>query len=254
MTSLTVRGDLLLVEADGVTREVSIYTLEGFKLLSELWVKSGWGNRYSYTFTWMGRPIIQLPEDMVRVQELIFQLKPNVIIETGIAHGGSLIYYAGLCKMMDKGRVIGVDIEIRPHNRSAIESNPLFPYITLIEGSSTAPEILEQVKSLVQPGESVLVLLDSNHSRGHVLDELNAYAPLVTPGSYILATDGIMEDLVGAPGAEADWDWNNPQQAVREFVKQNPDYILEEPDFLFSESEITERFTYWPGGFVKRIR
>ena len=141
-TKLIIQDDTLIIEADGTQREINLYSLEGFRLLSELWVKSGWHQRYSYSFTWMGRPIIQLPEDMIRIQELIFSLKPDVIIETGIAHGGSLIYYASLCKTLEKGRVIGVDIEIKPQNRAALESHELFPFITLIEGDSSSPEIV----------------------------------------------------------------------------------------------------------------
>ncbi len=145
----------------------------------------------------MGRPIIQLPEDMVRVQEVIYRLKPDLIVETGVAHGGSLIFYASLFEAMGHGRVVGIDIEIRPHNRAAIEAHQMFKRIELIEGGSTAPEIVSQVRDGIKPDETVLVLLDSNHTRDHVLEELRLYAPMVTPGSYIVATDGIMAQVVG---------------------------------------------------------
>src|SRR5262249_34591470 len=138
------------------------------------WLAVGWTQRYSYSFTWLGRPLIQLPEDVIRIQEVIHRVKPDVIVETGVAHGGSLIFYASLCKATERGRIVGVDIEIRPHNRAAIEAHPLAKYITLIEGSSTDPGIVERVKSHIKPGETVLVILDSNHSRKHVLDELEA--------------------------------------------------------------------------------
>lgn len=247
---LTIRDDMLVVDG----REISIFSLEGFEILSVLWLRSGWHHKYSYSFTWLGRPIIQLPEDMFRLQEVIFTLKPDVIIETGIAHGGGLIFYASLCQLMGKGRVIGVDVEIRPHNRAAIEAHPLFPLITLFEGDSVAPHILEQVKALIQPGETVLVLLDSNHTRAHVLNELNAYAPLVTPQSYIVAMDGIMEMVAGAPRTQPDWTWNNPKQAAVEFAAANPDFVIEEPAFLFNEGAVKERVTYWPGAFIRRVR
>src|SRR5690606_19131155 len=146
-------------------------------------------NKYVYGFSWMGRPIIQLPEDMIRIQEVVYRLKPDVIVETGVAHGGSLIFYASLCKAMERGRVIGIDIEIRPHNRKAIEAHELAGFITLVEGSSTDPAIVQEVKSLVAPGETAIVILDSNHSKQHVLDELEAYADLVSVGSYIVACD-----------------------------------------------------------------
>src|SRR5437867_3632832 len=125
-------------------QEHDLYSKQAFEILSQQWLKVGWNEKYPYTFTWMGRPIIQLPEDMIRVQEVIYRVRPDVIIETGVAHGGSLIYYASLCKAMEKGRVIGIDIEIRPHNRAAIERHELFPLITLIEGSSVAPDIVQQ--------------------------------------------------------------------------------------------------------------
>jgi cephalosporin hydroxylase len=202
----------------------------------------------------MGRPIIQLPEDMVHIQEVIYSVKPDVIVETGVAHGGSLIFYSSLCKAMDKGRVIGVDIEIRSHNRKAIEEHPLASYITLIEGDSTAPDIIAQVQRHIKPGETVMVLLDSNHTKAHVLGELNAYSPLVTAGSYIVAMDGIMEQVVGAPRTQPDWEWNNPKQAAFEFVKSNPDFEIVEPPFIFNEGIVEKRITYWPNGFIKRIR
>jgi len=181
-------------------------------------------------------------------------LQPDVIIETGVAHGGSLIFYASLCKAMGRGRVIGIDIEIRPHNRQAIEAHPLFPLITLFEGSSTDPAIVERVRREVQPGQTVLVLLDSSHTKEHVLNELQAYGPLVTPGSYIVAMDGIMGDLAGAPRTQPDWIWNNPRQAALEFVATRPEFEIREPGFLFNESPLTKHITYWPGGFIKRIR
>src|SRR5262249_51224224 len=188
-----------------------------------------------YSFTWLGRPIIQLPEDMFRLQEVIYRLKPDVIIETGIAHGGSLVFHAGLCKLMRKGRVIGVDIEIRPHNRAAIEAHELFDCITLIEGSSIDPAIVGRVKAAVAPDESVLVLLDSNHQKAHVLAELDAYAELVTPGSYVVAMDGIMGKLVNAPGSRPDWGENNPERAVLDWIGRNPGFVIEEPPFAFNE-------------------
>lgn len=227
---------------------------QAFVWISDAWLQAGWDIKHVYSFTWLGRPIIQLPEDMVRLQEVIHRVQPDVIIETGVAHGGGLIFYASLCKVLNRGRVIGVDIKIRPHNRAAIEAHPLFPYITLLEGSSVAPNIVEQVKSQVRAGEVVLVLLDSNHSREHVLAELRAYAPLVSLGSYLVATDGIMQDLVGAPRSQPDWLENNPCAAAREFVAENPDFTIEEPSWTFNEGKARERVTYWPSAFLKRVR
>src|SRR5712692_3445807 len=161
---------------DGSTAEtVPLYERQAFELLSDLWLKLSWVQRYSYTFTWLGRPIIQHPEDLLRLQEIIYHLKPDVIIETGVAHGGSLVLSASLMKAMGHGRVVvGVDIEIRPHNRKAIEQHELFPMIRLVEGDSAAPEIVARAASHVRPGDKVLVILDSNHSRAHVCKELEA--------------------------------------------------------------------------------
>ena len=226
---------------------------EAFRLISRAWVRCGWDTKYVYSFSWMGRPVIQLPEDMLRIQEVIYRVKPDVIIETGVAHGGSRIFYASLFEAMGRGRVIGIDIEIRPHNRAAIEAHEMFPRITLVEGSSVAPEVVAQVGALVAPGETVLVLLDSNHTKAHVLAELEAYGPFVTPGSYIVATDGIMKEVVGAPRTSPDWSWNNPLDAAAEFAASHPEFVLEEPVFPFNEGVVTERVTYWPKGFLKRV-
>ncbi|AWM36348.1 Rhamnosyl O-methyltransferase precursor [Gemmata obscuriglobus] len=239
-------------ERGGAREEHPLDSAAAFDLITEHWVTVGWTQKYAYGFTWLGRPIIQLPEDMIRIQEVLHRVKPDVIVETGVAHGGSLIYYASLCKATDKGRVIGVDIEIRPHNRAAIEAHPLAGYITLIEGSSTAPETVAQVKGLIRPGERVLVLLDSNHSKAHVRAELDLYAELVSPGSYIVATDGIMGALAGRPGSQPGWEWDNPTEAAREFQAANPQFTLEENTFAFNEGKIARHVTYWPSAYLRR--
>ena len=227
-------------------------TEKAFKIISKAWLRSGWDNKYVYSFTWMGRPMIQLPEDMLRIQEVIYQVKPDVLIETGIAHGGSLIFYASLFKAMGKGRVIGIDIEIRPHNRREIQQHSLNEYLTLIEGSSVAPDIVETVKKQIQPGETVMVVLDSCHSKDHVMKELEAYAPLVTSGSYIVATDGIMHWLGNAPRTQEDWSWNNPKNAAEEFATYHSEFEHAQPKFTFNEGNIEEMITYWPCAWLKR--
>ena len=242
----------LTVQTEGDNKVLDLYSDEAFELLSHQWVKVGWNQKYPYTFSWMGRPVIQLPEDMLRTQEVIYRIKPDVIIETGVAHGGSLIYYASLCKAMDKGRIIGIDIEIRPHNRKAIEAHELFPYITLVEGSSTDSSIVEQVHSLVKPGETTLIILDSNHSRQHVLDELEAYKDLVSAGSYIVATDGVMKYLSDVPRGGDDWVQNNPVESAHEFIKNNPNFFIEQPEWTFNESQLDKNITHWPDAWIKR--
>jgi cephalosporin hydroxylase len=244
-------GKLIEESAEG-RRERPLYSKEAFEILSRLWLKVGWNEKYPYTFSWMGRPVIQIPEDLIRVQEVIYRLRPDVIVETGVAHGGSLIFYASLCKVLGKGRVVGVDIEIRPHNRRAIEAHELFPWITLIEGDSTAPETLSRVAAAVAPGGVVMVILDSNHTRQHVLAELEAYHRLVSPGSYVVAADGSMQFLGDVPRGKREWDRDNPVTAVREFLQQHPEFVPEIPSWPFNESALTENITHWTGGWLRR--
>ncbi len=175
LTADLVSQSLLVTYSDNQSQTLPLYSTEAFQAISRLWVKAGWAAKYSYNFTWMGRPVIQLPEDLVRIQELIVKVEPQVIIETGVAHGGSAVFYASLLEVLGRGRVISVDIEIRAHNRKAIEAHPLKKRITLIEGSSVAPETLEEVKKLLLPGEKVMVVLDSNHTKKHVREELELY-------------------------------------------------------------------------------
>lgn len=242
----------LQYEVDDKIIEVDLYSKEAFELISKQWLRTGWNQKYPYTFSWLGRPIIQLPEDMIRLQEVLYQVKPDVIIETGVAHGGSLIYYASLCKVMGRGRVIGVDIDIRSHNRKAIEQHELFSMITLVEGSSTEPSIIDQVKKLVKPNETTLIILDSCHTKEHVASELEAYYDLVTPGSYIVATDGIMKDVYDVPRGNPEWQFNHPTAAAAEFAAQHPEFILAQPAWVFNESDLTGNVTHWPGAWLQR--
>lgn len=243
----------LSVHNQNDSRTLDLYSKEAFELLSKKWVKLGWNQKYVYTFSWLGRPIIQLPEDMIRFQEAVYRIQPDVIIETGIAHGGSLIFSASLCKLIGKGRVIGIDIEIRPHNRKAIEAHELFPYITMLEGSSIDPAIVQKAKSLIKPNDKVLVVLDSNHSKQHVRGELEAFHDLITPGSYIVATDGVMQDLADVPRGHTTWDQDNPVEAVKEFLEERPEFVLETPSWVFNESPLTENITHWPDAWLRRI-
>jgi cephalosporin hydroxylase len=251
----------LIIDTDGKTLEVTegeqsralpLYCKEAFEIVSREWVRIGWNEKYPYTFSWMGRPVIQLPEDMIRIQEVIYQVRPDVILETGVAHGGSLIFYASLCKAMGTGRVIGIDIEIRPHNLTAIETHELRPYIALIEGSSTDPATVRQARALIAPAERVMVLLDSCHTKDHVAQELAAYADFVTPGSYIVATDGVMRDLSDVPRGTESWSWDNPCEAVDEFAASHPEFVHQNPVWPFNESELTEPVTHWPGAWLRR--
>lgn len=255
MISIDETRGLVIVERDGETTTYGMETPEAFRIVSDLWLRAGWWVKHVYTFTWMGRPVVQLPEDLVRLQELVWRVQPDVIVETGVAHGGGLVFYASMCRLMGKGRVIGIDVEIRPHNRVAIESHPLYPLIMLLEGSSTDPEIVGRIRESIKPGETVLVALDSNHSKAHVLSELELYAPLVPVDSFIVAMDGhIMQLVAGGPRTAADWSWNNPREAAIEFARTHPEFVLEEPPFVFNESPLSASVSYSTGGFLRRVR
>jgi len=253
--SIDMDANELAVHDGDTSRVLDLYSDEAFEVISDLWVKVGWNQRYSYTFSWLGRPIIQLPEDMVRTQEVIHRIRPDVIVETGVAHGGSLVFYASLFAAMGRpdGRVIGVDIRIRPSNRAAIEAHPLFRHIELVEGSSTDPGVVRDVTARIRPGDRVMVILDSDHSKGHVTEELQAYGALVSPGSYLVATDGVMKQLAQVPYGEASWGWDNPVDAVTEFAAHHPEFVLEQPEWPFNESGLRRNITHWPQAWLRRV-
>ena len=240
--------------------DMPLYSNEAYKLISDIWLKVGWDQKHLYTFSWLGRPIIQEPEDMIRMQEVLYTIQPDVIIETGVAHGGSIILYASICKMIGKGKVVGVDIEIRPHNRKAIEEHEMFDKISLIEGDSNSQEILDEVGTHIQEGDTVLVILDSCHDYDHVKKELEQYSKFVSAGSYIVCTDGLQKTIGDTDRAikeypeASGWYTNNPLNALREFVEENENFVIEEPKFPFSESEIDYRLTHWPEAYLKRVK
>lgn len=221
--------------------------------------------KYSYPFTWLGRPIIQYPQEIVGVQELIFAVKPDLIIETGIAHGGSLILSASLLAMLDyadavergevldpakpKRTVLGLDIDIRAHNRAAIEAHPMSSRIEMIEGSSIDPEIIARVHERARTAGRVMVFLDSNHTHDHVLAELEAYAPLVSPGSYCVVFDTIVEDLPKDMFPDRPWGpGNNPKTAVWQYLKSHPEFEIDKG----IENKLL--ITVAPDGYLKRMR
>ena len=235
--------------------------------LSELtndWINCANRLRYSYHFEFLGRPIIQYPQDMIAMQELIWRIKPDLIIETGIAHGGSLIMSASMlalldiCEAIETGttlnpsksnrRVLGVDIDIRAHNLNAIEAHPMSSRITMIQGSSVAPEIIAQVRKIAECHERTLVCLDSNHTHDHVLEELLAFAPLTSVGSYCIVFDTIIEDMSADMFAGRPWGpGNNPKTAVREYLKSNPNFEI--------DKTIQHKLliTVAPDGYLKRV-
>jgi len=206
--------------------------------------------QYSYNFSWMGRPIIQYPQDMMAMQELIWEIKPDLIIETGIAHGGSLVFYASLLELIGNGEVLGIDIDIRKHNKEEIEKHPMFKRIKMIEGSAVSEETVEKVRNYAAGKKKILVCLDSNHTHEHVLQELQFYSPFVSLNSYIIVFDTIVEDLPeGYFSQKRPWGIsNNPKTAVQEFLQTNTGFEIDhsiDNKILISVA---------PEGYLKRIK
>ncbi len=243
---------------DGLMNDVDV------QALSRIWVREIARHKYAYNFTWMGRPIIQVPQDMVAMQELIWQIKPDLIIETGIAHGGSLIFSASmlaqldLCEAIETGKtldpkisqrkVLGIDIDIRAHNREAIEAHPMASRIQMIQGSSIAPEIIEQVHAIAANYSRVLVCLDSNHTHDHVLAELEAYAPLTSKDSYCVVFDTLIEDMPADMFPDRPWGpGNNPKTAVWEYLKTHTEFEI--------DKSIQHKLliTVAPDGYLNRV-
>jgi cephalosporin hydroxylase len=237
---------------------------QAFQALSRDWLEASMRRQYVYNFHWLGRPIIQYPQDMVAMQDLIWRVRPDLIIETGIAHGGSLVLSASMLAMLDmadaiaagntidpnvsRRKVLGIDIDIRPHNRAAIDSHPMASRIAMIEGSSIAPEVVEQVRHFAQGYQRVLVCLDSMHTHDHVLAELEAYAPLVSVGSYCVVFDTFVEDMPKQFFADRPWDVaNNPKTACREYLKTHAEYEID------TGMQNRLMVTVAPDGFLKRI-
>jgi len=219
------------------------------------WLEIANRAKYSYHFSWLGRPIIQYPQDVFALQEIIWAVQPDLIIETGIAHGGSLIFSASMlelnaaCGGSPDAEVLGIDINIRPHNRVAIETHPLAKRIVMLEGSSVGPEIIAKARERAEGRRSVLVSLDSNHTHEHVMAELEAYAPLVTVGSYCVVFDTIIEDLPAGTFPDRGWDRsNNPKTAVHEWLRSHPEFEIDKA--LQNKLMITVA----PDGFLKRTR
>ncbi|SDP93354.1 Cephalosporin hydroxylase [Rhodoferax sp. OV413] len=235
-----------------------------FKDLSRQWLQTSMDKKYVYNFDWLGRPIIQYPQDMVAMQELVWTVRPDLIIETGIAHGGSLILSASMLAMLDMcdaiesgssidprvsaRKVIGIDIDIREHNRAAIEAHPMASRIQMVQGSSIAPDVVAQVREAAQGYKKVMVFLDSMHTHDHVLGELDAYAPLVTPGSYCVVFDTFVEDMPPKFFADRPWDiGNNPKTATRQWLKSHPEFAVD------PTAEARLMVTVAPEGFLKRV-
>ena len=217
--------------------------------LSRIWLREITPHKYAYNFKWMGRPIIQFPQDMMAMQEIVWAVQPDLIIETGIAHGGSILYYASLLELVGHGEVLGIDIDIRTHNRDAILAHPMAKRVRMIEGSSVHPAIVSQVQQHAQ-GKRALVVLDSNHTHSHVLAELRAYAPLVCVGGYCVVMDTLVEDMPERFFTD-DRPWhvgNNPKTAVAEYLRSDDRFEVD------ASLEAKLLITVAPGGYLRRVR
>ena len=223
---------------------------EDLKKKSLDWMIHADGYKYTYNFTWLGRPIIKYPNEIVLMQEMIWEVKPDLIIETGIAHGGSIIFSASMLELIgDDGEIIAIDIDIREHNRKEIENHRLFKRITMLEGSSVSDEIIDKLKEIAKKKKRIMVFLDSNHTHDHVLKELELYTEFVTVGSYIVLPDTFIEYFPKGYFSDRSWDvGNNPMTALREFLSKNNNFIIDKEKE--NKLLITEAFN----GYLKRIR
>lgn len=238
---------------DAAPTRLPLYSPEAFRLVSEVWLKQEWNQLHWQSFSWLGFQLWQLPEDVLRLQEVVASVRPDVIIETGVNRGGSAVFFASLCRALGRGRVISIDIHVPPEVREAVAVCPLGDLITLIEGDSAAPAVVERVRRSVGPGQTVLVFLDSDHSREHVRRELDAYGPLVTPGSYIVATDGVMQQLADTPLGQAHWRDDNPAAAARAYAAEHPEFALRRPIALYNDALAAPNLTYWPDAWLYRL-
>jgi cephalosporin hydroxylase len=220
------------------------------KELTKEWFLRSSQYEYSYHFSWLGRPIIQFPTDIMAMQEIIWKVKPDLIVETGVAHGGSVIFYASMLELLGAdGRVVGIDIEIREHNRREIEKHPLSKRITLVEGSSIDEKVATQVYDLSRGRRRVIIALDSKHTHDHVLKEMNLYSPLVKKGSYLVVFDTIIEDMPDSFSAGRPWSkGNNPKTAAAAFMKNNDRFVV--------DREIGNRLliTVAPDGYLRCVK
>lgn len=221
-----------------------------FARVSADWLVRATRHRYTYHFRWLGRPVIQYPQDLLAVQELLWSVRPELVVETGVAWGGSLVFHASILELLGgPGRVLGIDVEVRPHNRAAILQHPLAHRIDLIEGSSTAPEVVAEVRRRAAGKRPVLVILDSNHTHAHVLEELRAYAPLVTRGSYLVVFDTSVEDAPKDLFPDRPWGpGDNPKTAVRAFLNENERFVVDRA------IDDTLLITNAPGGYLKCVK
>lgn len=254
-TSDNTTDTLILRSRDGQETCVPLYSPEGVRLLSELWLKASWNARYPYTFSWAGLPVFQTGDDLLRLQDLIWQTRPDVIVETGVGEGGGQAFYATVCAAQGHGRVIGIEQDLRRSNRPHLSTHPLIArHCTLIEGNSSDPAVFAQVREQIRPDESVLVILDSRHTRAHVQAELDLWSQLVQPGGWIVVCDTSFAALHDTPQGRTQWATDHPLAAIADFLAQHSDFREGAPEWLFNQSQLNTRdiASHLSGGWLQR--
>jgi len=236
----------ITVEDKDTKQVFDMYSEESVEVLSHLWSKLCLHNKYTHNITWLGVPIIQFSNDIIMMQELIWKMRPDVIIECGLAHGGSALFYASLLEIIGKGYVIGIDIDIRPYNKIVIQNHPLSHRVKMIEGSSISESVVNKLKKKILGSTKIMVVLDSNHSTEHVLNELNIYKNIVTTGCYIVVMDGIQKYVWDIPNGKKEWKEDNPLDAIEIFLEKNPHF---EVDSHYERLKVTTN----PKGFLKKV-
>jgi cephalosporin hydroxylase len=238
----------LTLDAHGRTETVDVFSPEGLEMVSTLWTKLYAHYKLTHNCTWMGVPIIQFPEDIVMMQELIWKVRPDVIVECGFAHGGAALFYASLFELMGKGVVVGVDVDIRPYNRIAVENHPMGHRVRMVEGSSVEASTLERIRAHIGPGDKVMVLLDSDHSRAHVAREIDLYRTMVSPGSYLVVMDGAQALVWDTPDGRPEWKDDNPLAAIEAFMASPEGRSEFEIDDPFTRLHVTSN----PKAYLRR--
>jgi cephalosporin hydroxylase len=247
-TSVVTGQDARLsLEAGGAVTTVDLYSQQGLEMVASLWTKLSTEYRLMYELSWLGVPVIQLPGDIVMMQELIWKLRPDFIIECGFAHGGSAVLYASLCELAGKGEVIGIDVEVRKYNRVAVQSHPVSKRIRIVERSSVDSGTVAEIRRMTAGAGCVMVVLDSNHRREHVLREMELYHELVTADSYLVVMDGAQAHVWDIPSGKREWRESNPLQAIEEFLAAHPEF---EQDSYYTRTHVTG----CPRGFLRRRR
>jgi cephalosporin hydroxylase len=249
--TIDTEAQVLQIEESGEATEYSLFSPEAFRILSRQWLTLGWNLGHWSTFSWMGRQLLQLPDDVLRLAELLWTLRPSVIVETGVYDGGSTLLFASLCRLYGGGRVISVENAFRPGVRDAIQQGA-GECVTLIEGDSTSPETAQEVSRNIRPEDRVCVFLDSAHTAQHVAAELSLFSPFVSPGCYLIVADSVCSELAHTPQGDRTWAWDHPGRAVDEFLTVHPEFSRERPGGLFRADVDFTELSYFPTTWLLR--